>query len=68
MHLSSFFKITEILRAFIIFLKRVYLFFRERGREGEREGGRHQCVVASPEAPTGDLAHNPGMRPSLAIE
>ena len=23
------------------------LFFRERGREGEREGEKHQCVVAS---------------------
>ena len=30
-----------------IFLKRVYLFFRERGRKGEREGKKHQCVVAS---------------------
>ena len=28
--------------------KRFYLFiFRERGREGEREGEKHQCVVAS---------------------
>ena len=23
------------------------LIFRERGREGEREGKKHQCVVAS---------------------
>ena len=31
-----------------LFLKRFYLFnFRERGREGEREGEKHQCVVAS---------------------
>ena len=28
--------------------KRFYLFiFRERGREGEREGEKHQCVVVS---------------------
>ena len=25
------------------------------------EGETHQCVVASHMAPTGDLAHNPGM-------
>ena len=44
--------------------KRFYLFiFRERGREGERQGEKHQCVVASPTPPTGDLAHNPGMCP-----
>ena len=45
-----------------LFLKRFYLFiFRERGREIEREGEKHQCVVASHMPPTGDLAHNPGM-------
>ena len=40
----------------------IYLFL-ERGREGEREGEKHQCVVASWVSPTGDLAHNPGMCP-----
>ena len=35
--------------------------FRERGREGEREGEKHQCVIASWAPPIGDLAHNPGM-------
>ena len=39
------------------------LFFRKRGREGEKEGGIHQSVVASHPPPTGDLAHNPGMCP-----
>ena len=39
----------------------IYLFL-ERGREGEREGEKHQCVVASHVPPTGDLACNPGMR------
>ena len=37
--------------------------FRERGREGEREGEKHPWVVASPEPPTGDLAPNPGVCP-----
>ena len=43
---------------FILFLKIIlfYLFiFRERGRKGERGGGKHQCVVISHESPTGDL-------------
>ena len=36
----------EIIETFIF--KQIYLFsFRERGREGEREEERHQCVVAS---------------------
>ena len=37
--------------------------FRQRRREGEREGEKHQCVVASHTPPTGDLARNPGMCP-----
>ena len=41
-----------------IFLKDVVYFFRERGREGEREEEK-QCMVASHLAPTGDLACNP---------
>ena len=40
------------------------LIFRERGREGERDGEKHQCVVAFRAPPTGDLAHNPGMCPN----
>ena len=55
---KSFFCIYLFLKYFI------YLFiFRERGKEGEKEGEKHQCVVASWAAPTGDLAHNPGMCP-----
>ena len=47
---------------------RFYLFiFRKRGREGEREGEKHQRVVASCAPPTGDLACNPGM-PGLGIK
>ena len=46
------------------FLKKFYLFiFREKGKEGETEEEKHQCVVASPVPPAGDLAHNPGMCP-----
>ena len=49
------------------FFKRFYLFvFRERGKEGEREGEKQQCVVASHVPPTGVLAcalGNPGMCP-----
>ena len=49
---------------FFLFVFRFYLFiFREKGREGEREGEKHQCVVASHVAPTGNLAYNPGMCP-----
>ena len=32
-----------------------------RGREGEREGKKRLCVVASRAPSPGDLAHNPGM-------
>ena len=33
------------------------------GMEGEREGEKHQCMVASHAPPTGDLACHPGMWP-----
>ena len=41
----------------------IYLFL-ETGKEGEKEGEKHQCVVASSTSPTGDLARNPGMCPA----
>ena len=47
---------------FYNFFKRCYLFL-ERGKEGGREWEKHQCVVASCTASTGDLARNPGMCP-----
>ena len=37
--------------------------FREKGKEGEREGEKRQCVVVSHVPPTGELAHNPGTCP-----
>ena len=56
-----------LIRQFIFFyflFLRFYLFiFREKGREGDREGEKHQCVVASHTPPTVDLACNPGMCP-----
>ena len=42
--------------------------FLEKGRVGEREGEKHQCVVASHVPPTGDLAHNLGVYPRLGME
>ena len=41
--------------------------FREQGREGEREGEKHQCVVTSHAPPTGDLACNPGLCPDWEL-
>ena len=53
----------KIFEFLFIFFK-IYLFiFRERGRDGEREGESYQCVVASRAPHTGDLACNPGMCP-----
>ena len=46
---------------FLIFKKDFIYLFLERGREGEREGEKHQCVVASHAPTTGDLDCNPGM-------
>ena len=48
-----------------IFKGFIYFIFREREREGERKGEKHQCVVASHVTPTGDLACNLGMCPAL---
>ena len=52
---------------FIIFFK-ILFYFLERGRERERKGEKHQCVVTSHASPTGDLAHNPGMCPRLGFK
>ena len=45
------------------FFFKILFIFKESRREGEREGKKHQCVVASCMSPTGDLARNPGMCP-----
>ena len=53
---------------FFFFFLRFHLFiFRESGKEREREGEKHQCVVVSHTPPTGDLACNPGMCPDWEL-
>ena len=47
----------------LFFKKNFLLIFREKQMEEEREGEKHQCVVASHAPLTGDLACNPGMCP-----
>ena len=44
-------------------LLKILFIYRERRREVERDGEKHQCVVASHASPTRDLAHNPDMCP-----
>ena len=51
---------SKITNHFILF--KILFIFRERGREGKREGEKRGWV-ASCTAPAGDLAHNPGMCP-----
>ena len=47
-----------------LFFKKDFIYLSlERGREGEREGEKHQCGVASWAPLTGDTAHSPGMCP-----
>ena len=43
------------------FVFKILFTFRERGREQDRVGEKHQCVVASWAPCPGDLAHNPSM-------
>ena len=60
--------ITEAFSYLISFFLRFYLFtFKQRGREGEREGEKPQCVVASCAPPAGDLSCNPGMCPDWEL-
>ena len=55
---------------FYLFFFRFYLFiFRERGREGEREGKKYQCAVASHvPPPQGGPGRQPRHGPWLGIE
>ena len=48
-------------------LFKVFFLFTERGRERDREGEKHQCVVAFHVDPTGDLAGNPGRCPDWEL-
>ena len=57
------FSSTMILFFYLLLFRFSLLIFREKGREGQREVEKHQCVVASRTPPTGDLACNTGMCP-----
>ena len=69
--LLSFFRLCEeakyISLRFHLDRKLFFLLFRERVREGEKGGEKHQCVVASYVPPTGDLASNPDMCPDREL-
>ena len=57
-----------VILTFLLLILFIYLFiFRKRGREGEREGVKHQCVVASCTPLAGDMACNPGMCPDWEL-
>ena len=63
-HLYILFGEVSIQNLCPFFFKKYFIYlFLERGREGEKEGEKHQRVVASYSLPTGDLACNPGMCP-----
>ena len=47
----------------LYFFKYFIYLFLDRVEGKEREGEKHQCVVASHAPPTGPLARNPGMCP-----
>ena len=47
----------------LFFFFKDFIYFRQRGREGERTGEKHQCVVAFGVPPNEDLARNPGLCP-----
>ena len=47
----------------LYFFKDFIYLFLEKGRNGEREGEKHPCVVASHTSPAGYLARTPGMCP-----
>ena len=51
----------------LIFFKEFIYLFLERGEGKEREGEKHQCVVASHAPRAGDLAYNPGMCPDWEL-
>ena len=46
-----------------LFFFKVLFIFRERGKDGEKEGEDHQCVVVSCAPSTVELACNPDTGP-----
>ena len=55
-------QLVEPIYRVIIFKRFIYLFIFREG-EGEKEGEKHQCVVASHAPPSENLPRNPGMCP-----
>ena len=54
---------------FFFFFKILFIYFGQRGREGEREGEKHHCVYTSHTPPNWgpDLARSPGMCPDWEL-
>ena len=44
----------KYMQVYISSFKKIYFIFRQSGREGEREGEKHQRLVASRTPPTGE--------------
>ena len=57
----------DLIKYWRFFLMILFIYFLVRGREGEREGEKHQCVIAYHTPPTGDLVYNPGMCPAWEL-
>ena len=55
----------QVLCSFFMYVC-IYLFL-DRGEGREKEGEKHQCVVASRVSPTEDLARNPGTYPGWEL-
>ena len=53
---------------FFFFLRFLFIYFKQRRREGEKEGEKHQCVVASCTSPCGGPGLQPSHVPWLGIE
>ena len=66
-HTSTQRPVRKCLWPFYLFIFKNLFTFRERRKEGEREGEKYQCVVASCPPPTVDLACNPGMCPGWEL-
>ena len=68
-HWGSLCKLRHFICLFILFIFVKVLFnFRERGREGEKEGEKHQYVVVFPSAPYWGPGPQPRHVPRLGIE
>ena len=55
----------QVLCSFFMYVC-IYLFL-DRGEGREKEGEKHQCVVASRVSPSGDLARKAGLGPDWVL-